>query len=73
MDLGRVITENHFIFLRMQKIIIKFNIFFHVKEEGSLRKLVTKESLLNLLKGIYKYLIANMVLTIEILKAKHLR
>lgn len=73
MGSGWMITENHFAFLRMQKIIIKFKLFYMIKQERSLSKLVIKQSFLNPLKGMYKYLTANMIFYIEILKAKHLK
>ena len=41
--------------------------------ERPLSKLGIKESFLNSLKGIYKYLIANMALNGKILKAKYLK
>lgn len=51
----------------------KIQPFFIIKQERSPYKLVIKQSLLNPLKGIYKYLTANMIFNIEILKAKHLK
>lgn len=47
--------------------------FFMIKQQRSLSKLVIKQSFLNPLKGIYRYLTANMIFKIEILKAKHLK
>ena len=44
-----------------------------IKGERPLSKLGIKESFLNSLKGIYKYLIANMALNGKILKAKYLK
>lgn len=47
--------------------------FFMITGERPLHKLGIKESFLNSLKGIYKYLIENMALNGKILKAKYLK